>query len=353
MALFFGNKDLQVTIEKASKVTLGKLDKILIATNEVDLDPIAISGSDALAELEKALAGKQAPLLIDAVKVAIGQEDNSGNKLVPSYLFVIGKGITGDDNTELYNAISEFEKEDMADFYGVACCFEDPKFEEWAQSYANNHLYGTIAYADRVITDKGKSLRIFGFKTETTNNMLHIALLARFLFANRLIGAKFKKLNGVSTDKLTDGAVDLMTKAGWNGYRNVRGKAQVTGSICTDATSHLDEIYVRDTIIYNVANSLMDMFTNEEIVPMGFDGKKIIKAYMNNALNYCGSLGLIEKGEDGRYLFEVNIPDFTSNMKSMRELMSDDFMFTFSPNIPLEKISIRGKEILDWTGGAQ
>lgn len=351
MALFFGNNDLKVTIEKASKVTLGKLDKILIATNEVDLEPTVLSGSDALAELEKKLGDKKAPSLVEAIKLAIGQEDNSGNKLVPSYLFVIGKATVDNDNAALYSAIEEFEKEDIADFYGVLCCFEDEKFEEWAQTYKNNHLYGTITYTDRVISDKGKSLRIFGFKTEKANNMLNVAMMARFLFANRLIGAKFKKLNGVSTDLLTDGNVELITKAGWNGYRNVRGKAQTTGSICTDATSHLDEIYIRDTVIYNVANSLMDMFTNEEIVPMSYAGKKMIKAYMNTALNYCGSLGLIEKGEDGGYLFEVNIPDFTASMKSMRELASSDFMFTFSPNIPLEKMEVKGKEILDWTGG--
>lgn len=354
MALFFGNNDVKALIEKAAKLSLGKLDKILLATNEADIPATVLSGSDALTELDKILTTgtvQTAPKLKAALTTALGQEDNSGNKLTTSYIFVIGKKIVGADNTALYTAIAEFDKTRVADFYGVATVFEDAKFEEWAQTYAPNRIFGTKNETSRELTDKGKSGRIFGQKMKTAGYN-HIAWMARMLFAGKLIGPKFKKLNGCTTDDLTDGEVELMTKAGWNGYRSVRGKGQTTGSICTDGITHIDETILRDTIVYNVANSLMDMFDNEEIVPMGYAGKKLITNYINSALMYCGNLGLIEVGEDGGYLFEVNVPEFTKEMKSLRELSSSTPLFTYSPNIPLEKITVIGKEVLDWAGGA-
>lgn len=354
MGLFFGNNDVKVAIQKAAKLTLGKLDKMLIITNEADIPAMALSGSDGVSELKAYLDTntKTAPKLIEAVTIALGQEDNSGNKLIPAYLFVLGKKIAdGGDMTALYTMVEEFDKTKEADFWGITTIAEDAKFEEWAQTYTPNHIYATFTAKARALTDKGKSGRIFGQKMES-EGYNHVAWMARILFPGKLIGAKFKKLNGCTTDPLTDGAVELMTKAGWNGYRTVRGKGQTTGSICTDATTHIDETYTRDTIIYNVANSLMDMFDNEEIVPMGYDGKKLITGYLNTALMYCGELGLIERGEDGGYLFEVNVPEFTKAMKSLRELSSSTPLFTYSPNIPLEAIDVTGKEILEWVGGA-
>lgn len=352
MGLFFGNNDVKVQIEKAGKLKLGKLDKMLIITNEEDIPATALSGSDAINEL-KALLGesKTAPKLEEALKVALGQEDNSGNKLTTSYIFVLGKKIADSDNAALYAAVEEFDKSREADFWAICPVFEDVKFEEWAQLYAPNRFFGTYTITARALEEKSKSGRILGQKMKAAGYN-HIGWIARLIFPGKLVGAKFKKLNGCTTDPLTDGEVELMTKAGWNGYRSVRGKGQTTGSICTDGTTHFDETYVRDTIIYNVANSLMDMFDNEEIVPMGYDGKKLITGYIESALMYCGNLGLIEVGQDGGYLFSVNVPDFTKEMKSLRELSSKDPLFTYSPNIPLEKITVTGKEILDWAGGA-
>lgn len=352
MALFFGNNDVKVLIEAAGKLTLGKLDKMLLITNEEDIPATALSGSDAIAELEAILgADKQAPKLIEGLRVALGQEDNSGNKLTTSYIFVLGKKISAGDNTALYTAVEEFDKTREAEFFGIAPVFEDVKFEEWAQTYTPNHIFGTFTITAKALEEKSKSGRIFGQKMKA-QGYNHIAWMARILFANRFVGPKFKKLNGCVTDPLTDGEVELMTKAGWNGYRSVRGKGQTTGSICTDAKTHIDETILRDTIVYNVANSLMDMFDNEEIVPMGYDGKKLVTGYIKSALMYCGNLGLIEVGEDGGYLFEVNVPEFTKEMKSLRELESREPMFKYSPNIPLESITVTGKEILDWAGGA-
>ncbi|MGL4998545.1 MAG: hypothetical protein ACRC5T_06200 [Cetobacterium sp.] len=349
MGLFFGNNDVKVMIEKAAKLTLGKLDKMLIVTDEADIPATALSGSDAKTELEAILGANTAPKLMAALTNALGQEDNSGNKLTTSYIFVLGKKILDADRTPIFKDIEDFDKTREADFYGIAATFEDVKFEEWAQTYTPNHLFATHTNADRELRDLSKSGRIFGMSTQNSN--AHIAWMARGLFANRFIGWKFKKLNGCETDVLTDGASEMLHKSGWNGYRSVRGKGQTTASLCTDATTHIDETLLRDTIIYNVANTLMDMFDNEEIIPMGYNGKKLITAYINSALNYCGSLGLIEIGENGAYLFEVNVPDFTKEMKSLRELASSTPLFVYSPNIPLEKISITGKEVLEWTGG--
>lgn len=356
--LFFGNADVKALIEKASKYTLGKLDKILLCTIEEDIPAMALSGSDGKAELQKYLTdnSKNAPLLLKAVETALGQEDNSGNKLTTEYLFVIGaKDIEG--KKEIMEAIETFDKTKEADFYAILPLFESPEFEAWAQTYTPNHMFGTFTTNKREIADKGKSGRIVGqsytLKGENSdeNEFNTVAWFARMLFSNKFGGWKFKKLNGVTADVLTDGDVAQLTKVGWNGCRNVRGKGQTTSSICTDGITHADETLIRDTVIYNVANTLMDMFDNEEIIPMGYEGKKIINAYMDQALMYCGTLGLIEVGEDGGYLYKVNIPEFTAAMKSLRELTG--MTFEFSPNIPLEKIVVTGKEILAWEGGAE
>lgn len=354
--LFFGNNDVRVLIEKAPKYTLGKLDKILIATIEEDIPAMAISGSDGKAELTKWLQanGKEAPLLLRAVETALGQEDNSGNKLVTEYLFVIGaKNV--DSEIKVMEAIEAFDKTKEADFYAIIPLFEDVKFEEWAQTYSPNHMFGTYTTNKRELTDRAKSGRIVGqsysLKGDDSdiNEFNTVAWFARMLFSDVYGGWKFKKLNGVTADTLTDRDVTQLEKSGWNGYRNVRQKGQTTGSICTDGSTHADETLLRDTVIYNVANVLMDMFDNEEIVPMGYEGKKLIRAYLDKALMYCGTLGLIEVGEDGGYLYEIDIPDFTASMKSLRELTG--LTFTYSPNIPLEKITVTGKEVLEWTGG--
>ncbi|MGL5126152.1 MAG: hypothetical protein ACRC6U_09275 [Fusobacteriaceae bacterium] len=350
MGLFFGNNDVKVLIEKAAKLSLGKLDKMLIVTDEADIPATALSGSDAKTELTAILGANSAPKLMEALTVALGQEDNSGNKLTTSYIFVLGKKILDADKTPIYEAIETFDKTREADFYGIAATFEDASFEEWAQTYTPNHLFATSTISDRVLGDLSKSGRIFGQSMKEAGYN-HIAWMARGLFANRFIGWKFKKLNGCTTDPLTDGATEMLHKAGWNGYRSVRGKGQTTASLCTDGSTHIDETLLRDTIVYNVANLLMDMFDNEEVVPMGYNGKKLITAYINSALNYCGSLGLIEVGEDGGYLFEVTVPEFTKEMKSLRELASSEPLFRYSPNIPLEKVTVIGKEVLEWTGG--
>lgn len=357
--LFFGNKDVKTKIEAAASLTFGQLNKILIATNEADIPAMALSGSDGIDELKEYLTTNSlsAPKLIDAVTKALGQEDNSNNKLTTEYLFVLGKSTSG-DNAEVFTAISDFDKTKQADFYGIACTFEDAKYEEWAQTYAPNHLFATNTITDRDIADKGKSGRIVGqnYNTRTEdrqsgiNEFNHIAWLARCLFVDSMVGWKFKKLNGVTTDILTDGEVVALEKRGWNGYRNVRNKGQTTGSICTDLKTHADQTLLRDTIIYNVSNAMMDMFDNEEIVPMGWAGTKLVTSYINRALMYCGTLGLIEVGEDGGYLFTVDVPPFTTAMKSMRELTG--VRFDYSPNIPMEKISVTGKEILEWGGNA-
>ena len=353
MALFFGNADVQVSIEGRESYSFGKLDKILIATNEADIPPTALSGRDALAELQKILdkLSAQAPLLQEGVREAIGQSDNSGNKLIPSYLFVIGKKITGADYTAVYDAIEAFEKTNEADFYGIATVFEDPKFSEWSQLYAPNHFYGDFTLTDREITDKGKSERIVGqnFEAKTDTEFNHIAWMARMLFYPGFGGWKFKKLNGITADPLTDGEVQALVKRGWNGYRNVRGKGQTTSTICTDAIHHADEIFMKDTIIYNMANAMMDMFDKEEIVPMEYAGEKLVRSYMDKALVYCGGLGLIEIGEDGGYLYRITIPKITAPMKSARELSGVEF--EYSPRVGSEKIIIKGKEVLEWIPG--
>ena len=64
MSLFFGNEDVKVSIIGRESYSLGKLDKILIATNEADIPAAVLSGRDAKEELKRALQAYKGTILM-------------------------------------------------------------------------------------------------------------------------------------------------------------------------------------------------------------------------------------------------------------------------------------------------
>lgn len=359
--LFFGNRDIDVKIQAALRFQFGFLNKSILITDEADIPIMKLNGDSAKSELEKYLTDNalNAPNLVDAVETFTGQADNSGNPIIPEYVYVIGKAeadVTA--SVDLITAAIEAETP-FNDFYCLIPVFESVPFNEWLQTYLASKRRVAYIYTitqNKVLQDTEKSDRIMGIYDGQRSGSVefkNVAWAGRTISYDELIAYKWKKLNGVTTDKLGDGDISSLEDEGWNGYREVRGSGETTGSRTTANTaenaSFLDTMVVRDNIIYNVAGALHDMFRQSEIVPMGDAGRKLVEQAISKALNFVGSKGLLEQFEDGSYMYKIDIPQITSTMRSMRELT--DLTFTFVPTIPMESIKVTGQEILEWIEG--
>lgn len=359
--LFFGNRDINVKIQAQPRFQFGFLNKTLLATIEADIPLLKLNGDAAKAELQKYLTDNSltAPNLLKAVEIFVGQSDNSGNPIVPEYLYVIGEKNTTEalSITDLTLAIEAATPSN--DFYGIVPVFYNAEFNTWFQTYGAGKRRVMCTYTDNksiVLADTEKSDRILGIydgKASGAIEFKNAAWFGRVLSYNDLIAYKWKRLNGVTTDKLLDGDVSSLEDKGFNGYREVRGMGETTGSRTTLNTnvsnSFIDTNIVRDNIIYNVAGALHDLFRQTEIVPMGEIGRKMVDKAISSALVYCGSRGLINQFDDGSFQFKVDIPKITAAMRSARELSG--VSFTFVPTIPMESIEVTGEEILEWIEG--
>lgn len=359
--LFFGNRDIDVKISAAPRFQFGFLNKVVIVTDEDDIPIQKLNGDSAVTELETYLTDNTltAPKLVQALTVFVGQTDNSGNPIVPEYVYVLGKTeVDVSANVDLLTA--DIEAASSAnDFYGIVPVFESEPFNTWFQTWGASKRRVMSIFTvtqNKELLDTEKSDRILGIYDGQRSGGIEFknaAWFGRVLSYDEIIAYKWKKLNGVTTDLLGDGDVSSLEDEGWNGYREVRGVGETTGSRTTANTnvsnSFIDTNIVRDNIVYNVAGALHDLFRQQEIVPMGEIGKKMVESAMSTALTFAGSKGLINQFEDSSYQFSIDVPDITAAMRSARELT--DVKFTFVPTIPMESIEVTGDEILEWIEG--
>lgn len=350
--LFFGNKDIVITSELAETGFYGSINRILIATNEADIDPSVLSGSGAVDEFKAYLTknGKTAPKLTKALEVAVGQKDENGNPLTPSAIFAVGKETSG-DNSEVYEAISSFDESNIGDFWAITTTFEDEKFEEFASLYPHRRFFMTFTTTDREINDKGKSKRIIGLNTEAkdTEEFAHIAWLARCVTPKTLTAWFFRNLQGITADNVSDAKVEALAKRGWNTYRHVRGKGVTTGSRCTDGETHADTIYIADTVAFILANNIAEMFDQNPLINMAdTSGQDTLRATFLSSMQYIDSLKMLSRGSDGTGEYEIYIPETTAFMRESRSW--EGITITYQPVVPCEKISITAKEVLDLAG---
>jgi len=351
--LFFRNRDISVSVQAAQRFQFGFLNKSIIVTDEADID---IKKFTTLEELTTYLTDNviTAPNLVAAVTAFLGQVDASGNPVLAEYYYVIGK-VEADSNADvsLITAAIEAAK-DANDFYNLVPTFESVAWNTWFATWGNTNRRISGIYTEtqaKALTDPEKSARIFGiYDGSTTPEYRSAAWSGRVASSAELIAFKWKTLTGQTVDSLTDAEVSTLEDAGWNGYRNVRGLGETTGSRTTanvsGTASYIDTIIIRDNVVYNVANALHQMFKQNDIVPMGEVGRALVRQAISQALNFAGSVGLINEFEGGGYQFEVFVPEITSAMRSARELT--DVEFTFVPTIPMEKITVTGQELLEW-----
>jgi hypothetical protein len=352
--LFFGNRDINVSIVAAQRFQFGFLNKCLLVTDEDDIPLQKLDGKTAEAALQTYLTDNTltAPNLQAGLTAFISQADNSGNSIIPEYVYVIGATeVDVDASITLIEAAIDAVV-GANDFYCLIPTFDTALWQTYMATFGNTHRRISMVYdpvKNRALADSEKSSRICGIY-DPESEYKNAAWAGRVVSYKDLIAFKWKFLTGMTTDALPDGDVSTLEEAGWNGYREVRGLGETTGSRTTknvaETSDYIDTIIIRDNIIYNVAGALHDMFRQNEIVPMGDNGRKLVEQAMGAALNFAGSRGLIQEFEDGTYQYSINVPAITAAMRSARELT--DVEFTFVPTIPMEKITVTGQEILEW-----
>lgn len=312
--------------------------------------------ADSTSFTYKRLLSDTAPNLIAAVTIFLGQSDNSGNAVIPEYFYVVG-ATEADVTNSISLIITLITSATPAnDFYNMVPVFESIPWNTWVTTWGVTNKRISMIYTTGMgpWTAPEKSPRICSiFDMQASPEWKNAAWSGRVISYASLIAFKWKKLTGMTGDALSDAMVSSLEGNGRNGYRDVRGIGETTGSRTTENVaetgSYIDTIIIRDNIIYNVAGALHDIFRQNEIIPMGDGGRVMVIQAISAALNFLGGAGLINQFENGSYQYKVTVPDITSAMRSARELTG--VVFEYVPTIPMEKITVTGKELLEWIEG--
>lgn len=350
--LFFGDDSIKVLITSEKTYKGGVLDKIIVVTNECTLPVTVFAGTNGTAGLEKYLADHTltAPKLVAAVKKMLSQVDNDGNDIVPKYYFVAGNAVMTALQTTLAGATPD------NDFYTVVPIFEDDAFETWLatdylQKYKRVAVLYTVTKTKTFVNKSNRIIVIYDGATEIEYK--NAAWAGRVQMYKSFIAWKWKQLTNCNADVLTADEILTMENNGINCYKYVRGIGQTSGSLALSSTSsaavHIDTIIARDFIVMNVATSLHQMFMNNEIVPMSFEGKSKVNQAIRAALTYAANKGVICKEKDGSVQANVTIPDMTADMIDARNLTG--VKFSYMQTVSMEKVEVSGMELSEWING--
>ena len=338
---FNGNKDISITQLMAQRGFRGQLKGHLIVTNEADIEMSTCYDYDSIKAVEKDLvdSGKAAPNLIKHLKAFFTQRDENNNILRPQYVYFFGSAKTGQALTDDIEAGTN-DKERLV--YGVSYTFYEDSLVEWAVTYPKvvMHFFEKDNDAAMTLTQQAMNVRVFYSTTiEAKNTMEAAQVLWRPTFA----GVKWKELTGATPDNLTDGQIVELDSKGLAAYRVVNGAGEVSNSLMSNGRTHLDTTFILDTIKYNLASNMHIMFKDN--VVNSSNVRSIVDAYSKRALNWVGSLGMIETTVDGLYKFSVQIPRIDATIRETRHL--NGVIWKFIPNIPIESLTGVVEEVLD------
>ena len=358
------NDDVQVSIQAASSVAVTLINRILITTGEADIDDgaggfLKLSGESAKAELQAYLTAgtKTAPLALQAVELSVGQVDSSGNSLVPDYIYVAGKAITDYGTATDISDLTDFieANTDVQDDWWMLVPVEyNLKYNEWAVTYGNsNRRAACLEINDKTYvpgtTEQG--LRTIAIHNEQDGDRadqnFNAAWAGRSLTASTLTAWKDRTLSGCEAYtklELTNAEVSTLEGNGINSYLYKWGAGATSGSICTDKTTHIDSMLIRDTIVYNMAKNLYAYLRGTEYPSIEDLGT--LKSVMEQVLAEFVTLDYIPI-IDGIPQYSVTVDTPTSTERSTRIKNSS---FEFLPNRATEKIVVTGYELLEAIG---
>lgn len=360
--------DMNVSITEAFAPQVGLINRALIVTPEAAIPFMKLSGGNAKKELETYLTAntKTAPLLVKAVDLATTQSDTSGNAIIPDYVYVCGAVIANFGTTTDVSALTNLIEANTtveSNFWGIIPVDYNYKFMEWAVGFCNSKakgLFVDIEVKNFAMDDLKKSSRIYaiynGKTGEQLNQQFAPAVYGRVFGGTDLKGTKFKTLagcTGYTSATLTDAEVSTLAQNGVNTYLKRYGRSTLDGSFTTDSdgtqkvVNHIDEMYVRDNIKYNLVKNIYYWLNETELASMSDYAE--LEAVVNTVLNSFADMGFIAT-ENGIKQFIVDVPVPTSQDRAER-LMKGTFKYL--PNAAIEWVTVTGEEVLKVIGGEE
>ena len=362
------NNDIKVTIEEAFEPSVGLINRALLVTHEAAIPFTKLSGANAVTELEALLlAGTlTAPLLVQAVTVLVSQTDSSGNPIFPDYIYILGAVVADyatatdvSDVTDLITANTTVE----SDFWGIIPVKYNLKLVEWLVTFCASKqktFFIDIESKTFTITDLQKSARGYmiynGRSGDQANQQFAAGVYGRCFSGESLVGVKFKTVTGISSYKpatLSDSEVSTLATNGVNTYLYRYGKGSIDGSFTTDsdgnlkAVNHIDEMYIRDNIKYNLIKNIYLWLNSSEMASMSDYAE--LESVVTSVLSTFADDGFIATIE-GLKQFYVNVPIPTSSNRNERLL---EGTFKYIPNGAAEWVTITGQEVFDIINGEE
>ena len=359
--------DINVTIQEAFEPSVGLINRAFLVTHEAIIPFTKLSGANAVSELDALLAGDlMAPLLEQAVAVLVSQTDSSGNPLFPDYIY-IGGAVVADyasatdvsDLTALITANTTVE----SDFWGIIPVKYNLELIKWLVTFCASKqkaFFVDVESKTFTITDLQKSDRgymIYNGRTgDQANQQFAAGVYGRCFSGESLVGVKWKTVNGISPYKqatLSDSEVSTLATNGVNTYLYRYGKGSIDGSFTTDsdgnlkAVNHIDEMYIRDNIKYNLIKNIYLWLNSSEMASMSDYAE--LESVVTSVLSTFADDGFIATIE-GLKQFSVNVPIPTSSNRNERLL---EGIFKYIPNGAAEWVTITGQEVFDIINGEE
>ena len=360
--------DINVTIQEAFEPSVGLINRAFLVTHEATIPFTKLSGANAVSELDALLlAGTlTAPLLEQAVAVLVAQTDSSGNPLFPDYIYIGGAVIDDyasatdvSDLTDLITANTTVE----SDFWGIIPVKYNLKLVEWLATFCASKqkaFFVDVESKNFTITDTQKSARgymIYNGRTgDQANQQFAPGVYGRCFSGESLVGVKFKTVTGISSYKqatLSDSEVSTLATNGVNTYLYRYGKGSIDGSFTTDsdgnlkAVNHIDEMYIRDNIKYNLIKNIYLWLNSSEMASMSDYAE--LESVVTSVLSTFADDGFIATIE-GLKQFSVNVPIPSSSDRNERLLKGT---FKYIPNGAAEWVTITGQEVFDIINGEE
>ena len=367
--------DINVSITNEFAVQVGLINRILLITGEEDVKSktngfLKLSGASAKKELQTWLTTntKTAPLLLKAVELATTQTDNSGNAIIPDYVYVVGAKIANfGAATDVSTLTTLIEKNTQveSDFWAIVPTDYNTKLVEWAVGFCNSKGKGFLFDVESktfAMNDLKKSARLFAVYNGKTGDQLDQqfapAIAGRCIAPASLTGFKFKTVTGITgyeQGTLTNAEVTTLATNGVNTYLKRYSKSSLDGSFTTDsdgnqkAVNHIDQMFIRDNIKYNLIKNIYLWLNNSEMASM--NDYPELEAVVNTVLNEFVDLGFIEVDPlTGVKQFIVDVP-VPSKQDRQERLINGTF--SYMPTGAIEWVTITGKEVFDTIGGEE
>lgn len=333
MEYFSGNKDNEIRVVPLATAFKGRLNGGLIVTDEVEIPLSTCYDYDSISKIAKDFP--TALELVKHLKVAFSQKDVKGNNIkVQAVNFC---GIVGaDKNTEFFTKVESVIADKSKFIYGVSVTWElDTSTMEWMQLYTGAKkikCFGSKLESD-VLSEKSKCEKIRLFFEKEQEGIATAEMMCE-MWEPTISGRKFRKLNGITAQSLTDGEVVELDEKGYACYRLVNGVGEVSNSLMSDAKTHTDTIYRNDNIAYLIASNNQSMLQDNS-----FDSQNcsiLVQRYGGYAFYTAEQLKLVEM-KDGVGQWNIITPVVDANVRTFRELTN--IKYKYLPRTPIERIS--------------